>query len=146
MAFVSHCERKTKRRSGSMGKDLSKFHRVKQKRRSAALCHRNSTHLTFTRRRVFNTRLRVDLTRGCVSFTRRCGKPSSCRSTAIDLLRSWFSGSFAGLWHCATILMSPLLVFGLFYLLFSLFCISVPLWLCYLPSTVPFWFYAVLPL
>jgi hypothetical protein len=98
------------------------------------------------RRRVFNTRLQVDLTRGCMSFTRRCGKPSSCRSTAIHILRSWFFGSFAGLWPCATILMSPLLVFGLFYLLFSLFCISVSLWLCYLPSMVPFLFSAVLPL
>jgi hypothetical protein len=114
----------------------------------AALCHRRSIHLPFTRRRVFNTCLRVDLTRGCVSFTRRLGKPPSRRSTAIHLLRSWFSGSYAGLWSCTTTLMTLALVFGLFYLLFSFLCNSVyvSLWLNYLPSMVPDWFSAVLPL
>jgi hypothetical protein len=77
------------------------------------------------------TRLRVDLTRGRMSCTRRCVRLSSPCSIPIHLPRRRLFGSLAGLSSCGTTLTTSLLCFGFHYMLSSLILISV------------FWFFPV---
>jgi hypothetical protein len=77
---------------------------------SAFACHQRSGLPITTRRYVFNTHLRVDLTRGRVSPTRRLVRPLSHRSTSI-LLLCQSSGSLSGSWARASLTIPLLLMY-----------------------------------
>jgi hypothetical protein len=95
--------------------------------------HQSSGHPLTTRRSVLNTRLRVDLTRGSGSPTRRQVRPHPLCSTSSHLLHR-SSGSLSGSWARASLTTLPLLVFGHFTMLFSLFLLYVML-LCLFSAT-----------
>jgi hypothetical protein len=100
---------------------------------SAIVRHQRPTLPASTRRSMLNTRLRVDLTRGRMSPTRRHVWPLSRCSTSFYHPR-WSSGSLTGSWTLASPITRTLLVFGHFNLLFSLFSYSVML-LCFYSVT-----------
>jgi hypothetical protein len=77
---------------------------------SAFACHQRSGLPSSKRRCVFNTRLRVDLTRGRVSPTRRHVRPLSRCSTSTHLFCQP-SGSLSGSWARTSLSTSSLLMY-----------------------------------